>query len=62
MFMRNTNLLTTLETIEKFYKSGILSEDYAVKLIDSRIRQDNIEKEIENLKRVADDYRRAWKR
>lgn len=59
--MRKINLLSTLETIEKIYKSGVISEDHAVQLIDSRIRQDNIEKEIEFNKELVEKYRKGWK-
>lgn len=59
--MRTQNMILTLETIEQFYKSDAIDEDHAVKLIDSRIRQDNIEQEIEFNKELAEKYRKGWK-
>lgn len=61
MFMRKLRLLSTLETIQKFYNAGTIDEDQAVELIDSRIRQDNIEKEIEFNKEMAEKYIKGWK-
>lgn len=58
--MRKINLLSTLETIQKFYNAGTIDEDRAVELIDSRIRQDNVEQEIEFNKEVAEKYKKGW--
>lgn len=58
MMKRNSKdeTISTMETIGKFYSDGMIDEDTAVRLLDSRNHRANVEAEIEYLNGQANKY------
>jgi hypothetical protein len=53
-------IISTLETIGLFFVHGAIDEETAVRLIDQRVRQYNLELEICFYKETAEKYRSTW--